>query len=180
MNWRNTAERYGWVAQLLHWAVVAGIAAAWLLAETAEDDDSGRLLDLHRSIGLTILALALVRVAWRLIDRTPPWPRTMAGWERAMAASAHALFYLLLFALPVTGWLLSGAEGQVVTWFGWVELPAIGTGPDEDTLEDVHEFLFNGLLALTALHVTAAMKHHFWDRDRVLTGMLPATRGRSP
>jgi cytochrome b561 len=126
---------------------------------------------------VTLLALAAARLAWRLFDRTPRWPVTMRPWERTGAAFVHFLFYLLLFALPVTGWLLTGAEGDAVTWFGLFELPALPAGLGEDTLEDVHEFLFDALLALAALHAAAALKHHFWDRDRVLTGMLPTARG---
>jgi cytochrome b561 len=100
----------------------------------------------------------------------------MRPWERAGAAAVHMLFYLLLFALPVTGWLLSGAEGEAMTWFGLFPLPAPSSGLGEEALEDVHEFLFNGLLVLAALHAAAALKHHFWDRDRVLNGMLPGRK----
>lgn len=173
MGWRNTSGRYGGVAQALHWLVVAGIIAAYFLAEAAEDDEAGSLMGLHRSVGLTILGLAVLRLLWRLLDRTPAWPATMAGWERAAARIAHALFYLLLFALPLTGWLMTAAEGDPVVWFGRIELPPLSVGAGEETLEELHEALFNTLLALAALHVAAALKHHFWDHDRVLVGMLP-------
>lgn len=176
MSWRNTVDRYGVIGQSLHWLVVAGIIASYFLAEAAEDQERGDLMGLHRSIGITILALAILRVLWRLVDRAPHWPDTMARWERAAARAVHALFYALLFALPLTGWMISTTEGDAVTFFGWFELPPLRVAADEDALEDLHESLFNALVALAALHAAAALKHHFWDRDRVLRGMMPGRR----
>jgi cytochrome b561 len=164
------------VGQALHWLVVLGLIASYFLAEAAEDQEG--LMGLHRSVGLAILALAVLRLLWRLIDRTPPWPATMAGYERAIARLTHVAFYLLLFALPLTGWLLSSAEGDAVRFFDLFDLPPLSVGATgEDALEDVHEALFNVLLALAVLHVVGALKHHFWNRDHVLRSMLP---GRSP
>jgi cytochrome b561 len=173
MHWRNTIERYGFIGQSLHWLVVGGIIASYLLAEAAEDDEQGGLMGIHRSLGIAIFALALLRVAWRLVDRTPAWPATMAFWERAAAGAAHLLLYALLFALPLTGWLVSGAQGHSVSFFGLFELPPLQPGADAEALEDVHEALFNVLVALAALHAAAALKHQFWDRDGVLARMLP-------
>jgi cytochrome b561 len=132
-------------------------------------------MGLHQSVGLTILTLAVLRLSWRLVDRTPPWPTGMAGYERAIARLTHAGFYVLLFALPLTGWLLSSAEGDAVHYFDLFQLPPLRTGTDGDELEDLHEVLFNVLLALTALHVLGALKHHFWNRDHVLRSMLPGS-----
>jgi cytochrome b561 len=181
MQWRNTPERYGIVGQTLHWLIVLGLIASYFLAEAAEDEEG--LMGLHRSVGITILALAGVRLLWRLVDRTPPWPAAMAGYERIFARLTHAAFYLLLLALPLTGWLLSSAEGDAVRYFELFELPPlyVGTGEEaEDALEDIHETLFNVLLALAALHVAGALKHHFWNRDHVLRSMLPGRAVRPP
>jgi cytochrome b561 len=98
----------------------------------------------------------------------------MPAWQRVLARSTHAIFYVLLFALPVTGWMISSAEGDPIRIFGLFELLPIGAVTNEDTLEDLHETLFNVLLAFAALHVLGALKHHFWDRDHVLRSMLPA------
>jgi cytochrome b561 len=177
---RNTAERFGAVAQSLHWVIVAGVVAAYFLAEAGEDRDSAELMDLHRSIGLTILLLAVLRLAWRFLDRRPDWPAAMPGWQRGAARAAHAGFYALLFALPLTGWLVSSLEGDSITWFGWFELPPLTLAVEEDAVEDVHELLFNVLLALAALHVAGALKHQLLDRDGVLRSMLPGKRGTLP
>lgn len=173
MAWRNTAQKYGIIGQALHWLVVLGIIASYFIAEAAENEEAGGLMELHRSVGITILTLAALRLLWRLVDRAPPWPAGMATHERLIARTVHAVFYLLLFALPVTGWMISSAEGDPVHWFGLVELPGLSVGASEDTLEELHEVLFNVLVALAALHALAALKHHFWDRDRVLRSMLP-------
>lgn len=178
MQWRNTGDRYGIVGQALHWLVVLGIIANYFIAEAAEDQEAGGWMGLHRSVGITILALVLLRLFWRFVDRAPPWPAGMAAHERLIARAVHAMFYVMLFALPVSGWLISSAQGDPVRWFGAFELPAVSVGVGEDALEDLHEALFNGLLALALLHVLAALKHHFWDRDRVLRSMLPGRRAR--
>ena len=173
MQWRNTAEKYGIVGQALHWLIVLGIIAAYFIAEAAEDEESTGLMGLHGSIGITILVLAMLRVAWRLADRAPPWPANMAGYERVIARVTHVAFYALLFALPVTGWLLSSAEGDAIRYFDLFALPPLPSRMGEETLEDLHETLFNVLLAFATLHVVGALKHHFWNRDHVLRSMLP-------
>ena len=176
MRLRSSAERFGTIAQAMHWIVVLGIIATWIVAEAAEDEERGDLMGLHRSIGITIFALAALRVAWRLVDRRPDWPSTMPAWERRLARFTHALLYALLFAIPLTGWLLSSAEGDPVTWFGLFGLPPVKVGGD-DALEELHEVLFNVLVGAAAVHALAALKHHVMNRDGVLRSMLPKRPG---
>ena len=173
MQWRNAVDRYGIVAQSLHWVIVAGLIASYFLAEAAEDNETGSSMGLHRSIGIAILALAVLRLLWRLLDRRPAWPTVMPGYQRTLARTTHAIFYVLLFALPITGWMISSVEGDSVPFFGLLELPPIPSGANEDWLEDLHELLFNVLLAFAVLHVIGALKHQFWDRDGVMRSMLP-------
>ena len=177
MRWRNTAQKYGIVGQALHWLIVIGIIASYLTAEAAEDDEAAGLMQLHGSIGITILVLAVLRLGWRLVDRPPPWPATMTGYERMLARATHVTFYVLLFAAPLTGWLLSSAEGDALRYFDLFALPPLPFGVSEETFEDVHETLFNVLLAFAVLHVAGALKHHFWNRDHVLRSMLPGRPG---
>jgi len=174
----NTADRYGLVPQLLHWTVVILIAVQYLLAEAAEDlplgADKLAMLARHKSLGITILLIALVRVAWRLFDR-PPVPPPMPPWQRMGAALVHWGLYALLFALPLTGWMMSSAANYPVSWFGLLQLPDL-VMPSEglhEVLEEVHEALFFALLSLAGLHVMAALKHQFVDRDGLLKRMLP-------
>jgi cytochrome b561 len=178
MKWRNTDKAYGTVAQTLHWLIVIGLIASYFLAEAAEHDEASTLMSVHRSVGITILVLAVLRIVWRLADRRPLWPATMAGYERVIARATHWTFYALLFALPITGWMLSTAEGDAVRFFGLFELPPLLSPAGEELLEELHETLFNVLLAFAVLHIVGALKHHLWNRDNVLRSMLPAPGSR--
>jgi cytochrome b561 len=176
MGWRNTSLKYGGFSQAMHWLVVAGIIASYFTAEVF-DSDSEAVMALHRSLGITIFFLAVVRIAWLLFDPPPGVPASMARWQKVAARSAHTVLYVLLFALPLTGWLLSSAEGDPVVLFGSLTIPPLPTSAGPDKIEDIHEVLFNVLAAVAALHAAAALKHHFLDRDGVLKRMLPGQVG---
>lgn len=182
MQWRNSEQHFGAIAGALHWVIVAGLIAQYFLAEAGEESDEGVTtafdpMSLHQSIGWTILLLAVFRLAWRVVDGHPRWPETMKPYELVIAKLAHVAFYVLLFALPLSGWALSSAEGEPLRFFSLFAMPALPAQEAmKHTLEEVHEILFNVLLALAILHVIAALKHQFIDRDRVLKRMLP---GRS-
>jgi len=187
--WRNNALRYGRVAIAFHWAIAAAILFMfWLgpymvsLPET--DPWQFPLFQLHKSIGLTILALSLARLVWRLINPLPALPSRMAHWERIAARAVHRLFYLLTIAVPLFGWATVSAAplGVPSMWFGLFEWPHIWFLADlpraqkrvvEGPLEGAHGLLAFAMMALVALHVAAALKHHFKDRDNVLKHMFP-------
>ncbi len=175
---RNSAVRYGFVAQSLHWVIVSLLIVQVTLGKVADDLPLGldklAMLARHKSVGITILALAVIRLTWRLIDRPPP-PPPMPRWQSYASRLTHAAFYVLLFALPITGWLMSSAANYPVSWFGVVQLPDL-VAPDREfkhLLEEVHETLVKVLIALTILHIVAALKHQFIDRDGLLRRMLP-------
>lgn len=194
MQWRNTADRYGLVGQSLHWLVAAGIVAQYLLAEAAEEAEGAAVTPLsatgiHAALGVTIMVLAALRVALRLIELPPERPPTMRRYEVVLARAAHIAFYVLLFAIPLSGWALATASGETLSFFGWFDLPQFqpitqaplpgieGGSLSKDQLEELHETLFNVLVGLAVLHIAAALKHHFLDRDNVLKSMLPWRRG---
>jgi len=178
VQWRNTADRYGLVGKLLHWLIAVGIVAQYFLAEAAEDAEGARVdpfsaLGAHTTVGITILLLAAVRLVWRLFELPPERPPAMKRYEIAIARTAHIAFYVLLFAIPLSGWALATASGDGLSFLGWLDLPAIRNGLSKDALEELHEVLFNTLLGLALLHIAAALKHQFIDRDNVLRSMLP-------
>jgi cytochrome b561 len=178
MQWRNTLSAHGVVARAFHWIIVAGIIAQYFLAEAGEHDEHGgpfTAAGLHAAIGMTILLLAVLRLLWRAVDPHPAWPDSMKPRDIMAAKAVHAAFYGLLFALPITGWMLSSTENDPISFFGLFTIPHI-VGASEDFLEDTHEVLFNVLLGLAVLHVLAALKHHFIDRDNVLRSMLMKSR----
>jgi cytochrome b561 len=187
MQWRNSSSRYGFVASSLHWIIVAAIIAQYFLAEAAEEQRDGSAsvfsaASIHNSIGIAVLALALLRILWRVVETPPEMPTTMQRYEIVLARTVHIAFYVLLFAIPLSGWALATADEQPLSFFGLFDIPQLRIGAQlpvtggalsEDQLEEIHEILFNVLLGLALLHMAAALKHHFFDHDGVLRSMLP-------
>lgn len=182
MQIRNTATRYGFVAQALHWVIAIGIVAQYFLAEAAEGSEGAAIepfgaAGVHAALGMTILALAALRLMWRLVELPPERPAAMKSYEVVLARTAHIAFYVLLFAVPLSGWALATANGQGLSFLGWFDLPQFAGGTlSKEQLEELHEVLFNVLVGLAALHTLAALKHHFIDHDNVLRSMLTWTK----
>jgi cytochrome b561 len=188
MQLRNTIISWGSVSKFLHWIIVLMIITQYVLAKAADDMPLGlhkfETLARHKSIGITILGLAVIRLLWRWMNPTPELPSTLKPYERVLARVTHIALYVFLFAQPLTGWIMSNAENFPVSYFGWFTLPDL-VAPDKDFghfMEDVHETIFKCMLAIATLHVAAAFKHHFWLKDDVLKRMLPfgSTRPRTP
>jgi cytochrome b561 len=179
MGIRNTTSRWGHVSQFLHWLIVALIITQVILANIAEDLPLGMkklaMFARHKSVGITILALAVIRLVWRWANPTPELPTTLKPYERVLAGLTHFGLYLILFAMPLTGWMMTSARGFPVSWFGFFQLPDFV--PKDDTLykamKQTHDTLALVLYAIVTLHVLAALKHHFFLKDDVLRRMLP-------
>jgi cytochrome b561 len=173
-------NRYSTVSLVLHWLIAVLILVQVLLI-TAHEATHGQpisreLLTLHKSVGLGILMLTLLRILWRVFNPAIPLPASMPRWQKLLARITHVLFYVLLIALPLTGWAASSATGREIQWFGlfqWPLLPIGGGRPVSHQLMDVHEWLVKGLYVVLALHVIGALKHQFLDRDNVLHRMIP-------
>ncbi len=182
MTLRNTPARWGFPAQFLHWLIVALIIVQVILANIAEDLPIGvrklAMFARHKSVGLTILALTALRLSWRWANPTPPLPTTLKPYERALAGLTHAGLYILLFAMPLTGWMMSSARGFPVSWFGFFQLPDLVPRNDAlyNAMKETHDTLALALFAIIFLHVAAALKHHFLLKDDVLRRMLPFTK----
>ncbi len=182
MALRNTTARWGSIAQSLHWIIVALVITQFVLASIAGDLPLGlqklAMLARHKSVGITILALVVIRVIWRWSNPTPALPDTLKPYERMLARVTHVGLYALLFAMPITGWLMSSARNFPVSWWGLVQLPDF-VKPDKalyELMHDIHGLLAWILLATALLHAAAALKHHFVLKDDVLRRMLPFTR----
>jgi cytochrome b561 len=185
MTLRNTPRRWGAIAQLLHWLIVLFIVAQFTLATLFEQLPAGAkkltLLSRHKSIGITILMLALVRLAWRWSNPTPTLPDTLKPYERALARLTHALLYVLLFAVPLSGWLMSSARGFPVSWFGFLQLPDLVPKNKVlyEALVTTHGILAWTLGIVATVHLVAALKHHFVLKDDVLRRMLPSSSNKA-
>lgn len=184
--------RYSAVAMLLHWLIAALIFAniwyGWRMGQL-KGLAQYELFQLHKSIGISVLVLSLVRLGWRLIVAPPPLPASMTRIERAIAGVTHWLLYGFMIILPLTGWVIVSASPynlptvlfKTVPWphLAFVhDLPMMTRKLIEDQVGDVHEWLAWSLLALAALHIAAAIKHLVWDRDDVAARMLPFLRRR--
>jgi cytochrome b561 len=175
----SASSRYSAVAQAFHWIIAALIVTQFTLAWMAADLPLGAhklgLLARHKSFGMTVLMLAVLRLTWRLFHPAPALPSGMSKVERRLAKITHIAFYVLLFAMPLTGWLMSSAKKYSVSWFGLFTWPNL-IGKNEnafDWLRLTHGLLSNVLFALAILHILAALKNHFCNKDDVLVRMLP-------
>jgi cytochrome b561 len=186
----NSETRYGTVALTLHWLIALGIIGMLTLGKymhALPDTDASKfdLYQLHKSFGITILGLSVLRLVWRLVHRVPPLPAQMQGWERYAAHASHFLLYVLIIGIPLSGWALASSSplGIPTIWFGLIEIPHLpglqgfaDQRAAERQVHEVHEWLGNLMIVLLLIHVGAALKHHFWDRDEVLRRMLPFTK----
>ena len=186
MTLRNTAISWGGVAKSLHWLVAALIFIQFALGWTAElwrrSPTKVDLFVWHKSIGILVLTLAVARLCWRMASRPPAPPAGVPLWERRAAQAGHALLYLLIIAMPLSGWVINSASNFPLKLFWLVPLPAIT--PPSETMEEVaktvHLTLFWTLAAVVAGHVAAALRHHFIKHTDVLVRMLPGGRPRVP
>ncbi|MGA0602191.1 cytochrome b [Caulobacter sp. KR2-114] len=187
-----TAARYSAVAITLHWLIavllIGNIGLAWYF-NTLTGLERVAPTQLHKSIGITVLLLSLLRLAWRLAVKPPPLPAGTPAWERRVAGATHLLFYVVMLGLPLTGWFMVSASPLIhafpIKLYGLVEWPAIGplTTLPHDQMHATHEAFetAHGLLAklsygLIVLHVGAALMHQFVRRDVIVPRMVPFLR----
>jgi superoxide oxidase len=176
------AESYDRTAKAVHWTtllLIAGVyMAVWASHVVGTKEQSALLVQLHRSMGLTILALTLFRLAWRWNARIPPLPAELPPFQKFAARATEYIFYALLLLQPALGLLNTNARGRRVDFYFLGELPPV-IGPDKVLAKQAmaaHEFVAYLLVALVALHAAAALFHHFVRRDNVLKAMLPGRR----
>ncbi|MBN8441862.1 MAG: cytochrome b [Thauera sp.] len=173
------STHYTATAKALHWGIAILILGLLGLGFYMQDLPLSpaklQLYSFHKWAGVTVFMAVVVRLAWRVTHRPPALPTHMAPLERLAAHAGHHLLYLLMFAIPLSGWLMSSAKGFQTVWFGVLPIPDLLDKDKElgDLLQTVHMSLNFLLIAVLLAHVGAALKHHFIDRDDVLTRMLP-------
>jgi len=187
MMLRNSAERWGVVSQLLHWLIVLLIlglgVVGLIMVELPKSPRWFWVYDLHKSFGLTVLALVVLRLSWRLFAGAP---RPVAGTPRLqerIATITHVALYVLTFVVPLSGWLYDSLSGlRPLRWFGQFKVPKLADPSQAlaPVMRDTHEWLFWLLIALVALHAAAAFYHHLFKHDATLTRMLPRRRAAAP
>jgi cytochrome b561 len=198
MSIANSRTRYGTVAMTLHWLIAAlivvniclGLYFGEFVPENAPPDVQKfafEIIQIHKPIGLTILILSVLRLAWRLVNPIPPLPAGMNPTLKFIAHATHFLLYFLIIAIPLSGWIMVSASrlGLPTSYFGlfqWPNLPLFVDLTNQqkhawhETFESTHSILAWSMIVLIPIHVTGALWHQFFRRDDVLKRMIPGTR----
>ncbi len=179
---------YTRTAKILHWLIALAIlfmlALGWSFGFLPKGETKFALLQLHKSIGITILALSVFRLVWRLLHRAPPLPAAMPRWEQMAAHIGHFLLYVAMIGMPLSGWVVvsSGGHNIPTILYGLITLPNLPVAADNK--QAVNNLAFNAhswgayiMAALVAGHAAAALKHHFISRDDILLRMAPKACG---
>jgi len=172
-----SSARYNLFSVVIHWVMALLILITWSIAIVVGDMPLIPLrivgFSWHKWLGITVLFLVIIRLLWRATHPAPKLDLKMPIWQEKVMALTHVALYLLMFAIPLVGWLMSSAKGYTVNYFGLFDLPDL-VGKDKalgHQLKEVHELLANVLVALVGLHVLAALKHQFIDKDGLLGRM---------
>jgi cytochrome b561 len=179
MDWKNSAQRYGTVSVSLHWLMFLLLVAVYACIELREiypkgSDPREALKAWHFTLGLTVLALVWLRLGLRLLQVVPAIEPRPVAWQRYLANAMHFLLYVLMFAMPIAGWMILSAEGEVIPFYG-VELPPL-IAENEATaewIEEIHKTAGTVGYYLIGLHAVAGLFHHYVLRDNTLSRILP-------
>ncbi len=175
---RAISTRYTPTAMALHWllalAILGSFSLGFYMSDLPFSPQRVKLYNWHKWAGVTILALSAFRLLWRLAHR-PPADLPMPAWQQRVAHLAHRALYVLFFAVPLAGWAYSSAAGFPIVWFGVLPLPDFMPVDKElaEAIKPIHGWLAWALIVIAALHIAAALKHQFVDRDGLIARMLP-------
>jgi cytochrome b561 len=179
MGSTNTKDKYGYVAIFFHWLIaliiISQLAVGLYMVNIPLSLQKVKLFGWHKEFGMLILMLALVRISWRFSNIIPLLPSYMPDWQKLAARAAHFFLYVFMFAMPITGWLLTSATGFPVSFFGLFVFPdMISANPDmKFYLTEIHGWLAYGLIALIAVHAAAVVQHYVAFKDNLLKRMWP-------
>lgn len=179
---KNGLERFSTVAIVLHWVIALLVISNLVLAKVAEGlkgAERGALMGAHTALGMAVLAFSVLLVAWRITHARPAYPAQLAGWERLLSSVVRVVFYLLIVAIPLSGWLMvsvhEGARG--IDFFGLFTVPPLPISASDQggsIVEAVHKNLGGAMIYLIGLHVLGALKHQFFDKMPYFHRMWPS------
>lgn len=179
MSFCNTENRYGFVTKFLHWLVmllvIGMLTVGTFMGDIESKDLKGQVYMLHKSTGLIILTLGILFILWSTMNRKPKYPIDMPCREKCLARTVHVLLYVLLVAMPLSGWIMSSAAGYYPNFFGQFEVPMPFIPvlkPLSQTAKDFHYYFAWSFAGLIGLHAIGALKHHFIDKNDLMKRML--------
>jgi len=177
MQIKNSKDQFGAIAIFFHWLmailVITMLAVGLYMVDLPANSEKNTIYGLHKATGLLILTLVILRILWRFANTTPAL--LIPALEKIAARTVHWALYGFMFAMPITGWLLSSAAGYPPSFFGLFEVPVL-MAPNPEWLPvfaTMHKWIAYGLIATIILHTAAALKHHFIDKDTIMRRMLP-------
>ncbi|MCX7206639.1 MAG: cytochrome b [Proteobacteria bacterium] len=175
-------KQYDGVQVLLHWLValliLTAFGLAWTMADMPLSPAKFKIISWHKWAGITVLGLVTIRLIWLKLKGAPAADPSLPTWQRKLSTGVHHLLYLLMFAMPLSGWLMSSAKGFPVVYLGLWKLPDLIAKNEalSETFKDGHYLFATALLIFIGLHIAAALKHHFIDKDAILSRMIPFLR----
>ena|SRR3989338_3558690 len=179
MSLRNTQDNFGSVAKFFHWFTALLVLLMLCVGASFHLFSLGSffmpLLQIHKSLGMTLLVFMVLRLLWRWINPTPRFPDTMSAWEKFAARLMHALLYITVIAMPIVGMIMTISAGNLLSFWGLlnVSIPWISLSNTlSQTMHETHEILAWIITALIIIHTAAALKHHFWDKNNILKRMM--------
>jgi len=191
MSRRAHSGNYNAIAKMFHWLMAALILCMLLLgwAMTADDILGGHgksvAMQVHESVGMIVLTLGVLRLIWRFLNPPPPLPAFMPAWEQVAARLSHVILYVLMLVMPLVGWVIISTMAHKAQFFGLFPIPNLpflhdlpGKKEIREIFESIHWWLAWVIVAVVALHIGAALKHHFIERDDILLRMSPRFLGR--
>jgi cytochrome b561 len=174
----NSKEKFGLMTKLLHWGIFGLFCAQYFLVYRRtyfpkDSPESTQYILLHKSFGVLILGLALFFILWRTLGSRPRWPTTMQFWQKVLSKVVHYALFFAMFAMPISGILMSQYHGYPVSWFGHKLPTLVSENKDLSTFfHSAHVIMSYAIIGLVGLHILGALTHHFYYKDRVLKNML--------
>lgn len=179
MCMKNTQEKFGLVAQGFHWVmallVVGMLGLGLYLEEMERGPELFKMIGIHKSIGVIVLALIVLRIVWRFMNVTPTPLPNHARWEVILAKAVQGVLYLTMLIMPLSGWIMSSSAGYPVSVFGWFEMPNLVEKNKEinEIAKEVHEITAWIMIGGIVLHFAGAIKHKIIDKDETVLRMMP-------
>ncbi len=179
MALKNTSDSFGWLAKTFHWLIGLAIITLWIVGTLMIDMENNptkfTIYGIHKATGIVVLTLAVLAFTWRTVNAKPDLPETIPNWQKHAASLIKYALYGCMLLMPLSGWAMSSAAGYPVSIYGLFEIPALVEKDEaaKDLYKYLHGLLGNITLLLVTLHVAAALKHHFINKDGVLRRMLP-------